>query len=214
MPLVQVQQALLTGFKTVGMPRYIKVDNGRPFADPQREIIPTLALWLVALGIQIIFNRPRTPQDNAKVERAQGVLSKWTEWNKCADYFTLQVRLWEQTDCHNTQYRSARLQHKTRAEVFKNLLQSPRPLLLHQFNPQLAIDFVAKGSWEREVSKQGQCSFWGQRWQAGLKYAHQRISIKLNPKNNHWEVFDKNGTLIKTFHSNITQQSLWKLDLS
>jgi hypothetical protein len=55
-------------FKTFGVPSWIKVDNGRPLGDPQLEIIPPLALWLLCLGIKVIWNRPATPQDNAKVK--------------------------------------------------------------------------------------------------------------------------------------------------
>lgn len=209
-----MQQNFLRAFKTVGLPKCVKVDNGRPLADPQRQTVPVLALWLLALGIEVVFNRPRTPQDNAKVERAQGVLSNWTEWRKCSDRFALQIRLWEEADCHNIHYRVSRLGLKTRAEVFPDLLRSPRLFDPEDFDPQRAIDFVAKGSWERDVSKQGQFTFWGQRLQAGIKYAHQRISLKLNPKTNRWEAFSKDGSLITTFHSNITAHNLWNLNLS
>jgi len=204
----------MRAFKAAGTPRCIKVDNGRPLADPQRETVPVLALWLLALGIKVIFNRPRTPQDNAKVERSQGVLSNWAEWEKCPDSFALQVRLWEEADFHNTLYPVSRLGHKTRAEAFPGLLRSPRHFDPADFDPQRAIDFVAKGTWERDVSKQGQFSFWGQRIQAGTKYAHQRISLKLDPKTNRWLAFDKAGAVVKIFDSKITDQNLWNLNLS
>ena len=100
-PLFRVQAALITIFKNWGVPQWLKVDNGRPFGDPRRETIPALALWLIALGIKVIWNRPRTPQDNAKVERSQGVLSHWTEFEKATDYFDLQIRLWKEADFHN-----------------------------------------------------------------------------------------------------------------
>jgi len=205
---------MIKAFQAAGIPMCIKIDNGRPFADPQRESIPVLALWLLALGIKVIFNRPRTPQDNAKVERSQGVLSNWTEWEKCADTSTLQVRLSQEVHFHNTQYRVSRLGNKTRTEAFPGSLSSPRPYKPDDFDPQRAIDFVAKGSWERDVSKQGQFSFWGQRIQAGAKYRHQRISIKLNAKTNQWEAFAKDGYLITSFDSKITTTNLWSLNLS
>ena len=81
-PLHEIQRALIVIFKSHGIPDWIKVDNGRPFGDPQMELIPPLALWLIGLGIQVIWNRPGTPQDNAKVERSQGVMARWTEYAK------------------------------------------------------------------------------------------------------------------------------------
>lgn len=88
-----MQGELITIFKNHGAPDWIKVDNGRPFGDPKLELIPPLALWLIGLGIKVIWNRPATPQDNAKVERSQGVMGRWTEYTKCKDTFELQDRL-------------------------------------------------------------------------------------------------------------------------
>lgn len=210
----QVQQVLLEAFTTVGLPRAIKVDNGRPLGDPRRETIPVLALWLVALGIKVIFNRVRVPQDNAKVERMQGVLSNWTEWRKCANTQELQQRLDREVDFHNTKYRVSRLNLKTRAEVFPNLLRSPIPFDPTDFDVQRAIDFVAQGRWEREVSSHGQFSHWGQRIQIKITYAHKRLSLKLNAHTNQWEAFAPNGELVVAFNSRISKDNLWNLNLS
>jgi transposase InsO family protein len=213
-PLKQVQQALLEAFTKSGRPQAIKVDNGRPMGDPQRETIPVLALWLIALGIKLILNRVRVPQDNAKVERMQGVLSNWTEWNKCANWEELQSRLDRQSSFHNSQYRVSRLGFKTRAEVYPHLLNNPNPFDPSDFDVQRAINFVSEGQWKREVSSQGQISHWGQRHYVGVKHAHKRLSIKLNAQTNQWESFDPNGAFIKAFDSFITKENLWRLNLS
>lgn len=212
-PLLDIQRTLLNVFRTHGLPECIKVDNGRPFGDPQRQNIPVLVLWLLAFGIKIIFNRPRTPQDNAKVERSQGVLSKWTEWEKCADRFELQYKVWKEADFHNMHYSVSRLGGKTRIQAFDNLLRSPKTFDPSDFDPQRTIDFVAKGLWQREVSKNGQFSFWAQKINVGKKYAHQSVSIKLDPQKNNWQAFDRDGNLLKSFDTNFTAQNLWKLNL-
>jgi hypothetical protein len=212
--LGQVQQALLDAFTTVGRPQAIKVDNGRPMGDPRRETIPVLALWLVALGIKVIFNRIGVPQDNAKVERMQGVLSNWTEWRKCANAQDLQQRLDREADFHNTKYRVSRLGLKTREQVYLNLLRSPIPFDPQDFDVQRAINFVAQGQWEREVSSGGQFSHWGQRIQIRITHAHKRLSIRLNAQTNQWEAFAPNGDLVAAFDSNITKENLWNLNLS
>jgi transposase InsO family protein len=213
-PVLQIQQAFLEAFTRFGRPQAIKVDNGRPIGDPKREIISALALWLIALGIKLIFNRVRVPQDNAKVERMQGVLSNWTEWETCANAEELQFRLDREANFHNTLYRVSRLKYKTRVEMFPTLLHNPVPFDPKDFEVQRAIDFVAGGKWEREVSSIGQFSHWGQRIGAGIKYAHKRLSIKLNAKTNEWEAFEPNGNLVATFDSLITPENLWRLNLS
>lgn len=213
-PLLDVQWALIGIFKNWGIPQWIKVDNGRPFGDPQRQIIPPLALWLIALGIRVIFNRPRIPQDNAKVERSQGVLSNWTEWHKCTDAAHLQYRLWQEADFHNLHYPVKRLKNKTRFQAFPSLLQSSKPFNPNNFDLPRVLEFIAQGNWERIVSKTGQINIWGQRLQVGMKYAYQQVSIKLDPKQNRWLVFDQACNLVKELDTAFTAENLWRLNLS
>lgn len=213
-PLLDIQWALIGIFQHWGVPQWIKVDNGRPFGDPQRQIVPPLALWLIALGIRVIFNRPKIPQDNAKVERSQSVLSNWTEWQKCTDACQLQCRLWEEADFHNLYYPVKRLDNKTRIQAFPSLLQSPRPFNPKNFDGRRVIDFIAQGHWERIVSKNGQIGLWGQRLQVGQKYAYQQVSIKIDSDLNRWLVFDQACKPIKYFDTAFTVENLWRLDLS
>lgn len=211
---MHIQCALIQIFKNWGIPRWIKVDNGRPFGDPQRQTVPVLALWLTALGIQVIFNRPRIPQDNAKVERSQRVLSNWTEWHKCANAAELQHRLWKEADFHNMTYPVSRLDGKTRREAFPGLSRSDIEFNPENFELQRALDLLAQGHWQRVVSINGQIDFWGIRIRVGKHYARQFMSIKLDPKQNLWMIFNPQGAIIKVVETSITDQKLWKLDLS
>lgn len=204
----------MTVFKIWGIPKWIKVDNGRPLGDPQLELIPPLALWLIALGIVVIWNRPKTPQDNAKVERGQGVLAKWTEFEKCQDTFALQVRLWEEAQFYNYHFPIRRLKHKKRIEVFPQLGFTGKCWNPADFDIQRALNFLAKGTWERKVSVNGQFSHYGNRFNVGTTYKHQRISIKLSPKDNQWKVYDEKAEFIKEFPTNFSIKTIWNLDFS
>ncbi len=53
--------------------------------NPQRKSIPPLALWLTAMNVVVIFNRPRRPTDNAKVERMQRTTKNWAQVKDCED---------------------------------------------------------------------------------------------------------------------------------
>lgn len=214
MPIREIQSALITVFKNWGVPKWIKVDNGRPLGDPQFEIIPLLSLWLIGLGIKVIWNRARMPTDNAKVERSQGVLSNWIEFEKCQDTLDLQMQLWQQAEFHNYHFPIRRLKNKKRIEAFPTLPFTGSPWNPADFRLQRALDFLAKGSWERKVSTNGQITIYGQRFSVGIKYKHQRISIELCAHKNQWHVFNQMGDLIKAVPTPFSEKAIWQLDLS
>jgi len=210
----EVQSALITVFKTWGIPKWIKVDNGRPFGDPQLELIPPLSLWLIGLGIKVIWNTPRCPQQNAKVERAQGVMAKWTEFRKCKDTFDLQLRLWQEANFYNYNFPIRTLNNKTRKEYFPNLAftgqkWNPKNLKLNR-----VLAFLSKGNWKRTVSKVGQIPMYNKRFSVGVAYKHQRISISICPNQNTWKVYDQLGVLIKSVPTNFNEKSVWHLGYS
>jgi transposase InsO family protein len=80
---------LLQLFTKWGLPKAFRTDNGMPFGLPSRDSIPIMSLWLKGWGIHPILNRPKHPQDNAKVERAQGTSSRWAEIDKATDIIDL-----------------------------------------------------------------------------------------------------------------------------
>lgn len=87
-----VQEALRADFSRWGMPQKIRVDNGHPWGS-SGDLPPDLALWLLGLGIEVIWNRPHHPQENSRVERSHGVLSPCVEASKCRDISDLQNRI-------------------------------------------------------------------------------------------------------------------------
>ena len=59
----QAQRAVEQVLCQWGMPQKMRFDNGYPFANTGERNVPTpLCLWLVAIGIEVIFNRPYCPQ--------------------------------------------------------------------------------------------------------------------------------------------------------
>src|SRR3954454_410327 len=109
----EIQQMMQQSFEQWGLPAHIRVDNGKPFGDPQRCSIPELALWLTGLGIEVIWNRPRTPKDNAKVERMQATTSRWTEVEQCYSCSELQTKLDQAATIHGEQFQVRRLGAKS-----------------------------------------------------------------------------------------------------
>jgi len=212
--IADIQQHLIRIFETWGLPQWIKVDNGRPFGDPQMELIPPLALWLIGLGVQVIWNRPARPQDNAKVERSQGVMGRWTEFSKCINTNSLAQRLRKEAHFHNYHFPIRRQQARTRKEVFPNLAHTGKTWNPDGFSRDRVLKFLANGYWERKVSSGGQISIYGHRFSVGQPLKHQRVSIKLAAQSNEWHIFNAQGKLIKKRLAPFTVSNLWNLDFS
>jgi transposase InsO family protein len=84
-----VQQHLRAAFARWGLPGRARFDNGKPWGSTG-DWPTVLALWLIGLGIDITWNRPRRPQENGVVERSQGTGKRWAEPGSCDSVAQLQ----------------------------------------------------------------------------------------------------------------------------
>jgi transposase InsO family protein len=65
----EVRQALISAFKTYGLPERITCDNGNPWGTPKQNGLTRFEVWLLRLGIQVSHSRPMHPQTQGKDER-------------------------------------------------------------------------------------------------------------------------------------------------
>ena len=74
------QTALRLGFLEFGLPRKIQVDHASVFYDNHsKSPFPTrFHLWLIALGVELVYSRVHRPTDQAKVERSHEILFNQT----------------------------------------------------------------------------------------------------------------------------------------
>src|SRR4051794_5367807 len=118
-----VQKALRRAFARWGLPERIRVDNGTPWGATGG--LPTaLALWLIGLGVGLIWNPPRQPRRNAVVERFQDVGEDWGEPRTCDSASALQARLEEMDRIQREEYPA--IGGRTRLEAFPGLAHSGR----------------------------------------------------------------------------------------
>jgi len=199
---------LSTIFTKWGLPAWVKVDNGRPLGDPTLDTIPPLALWLVGIGVDVYYNRPRTPQQNAKVERCQETMSRWTEYKSCKDHNELQLRLMEESRFYNEDFKDRRKSNTTRKERFVDLEHTGRVFDPEAFNFNRVLEYIAKRHWKRRVATMGQISHFGQRFSVGKSYAKQTVMIKMDAKENKWVVTDQRGEVIKRQPTKISKEEL------
>lgn len=210
-----VQQALAHVFTRWGRPQVLRVDNGRPLGEPGSDIIPVMALWLIGKGIDLIWNRPRQPTDNAKVERMQGVTARWAEPWQCADRRVLEAHLEQAASIQRSLYRVRRLKGQTRAAAYPALLMGGPPYDREGFDLDRVLSFLAQGTWVRKVSKVGQIDFYGQRWYVGGAYRRQRVTLQLDLPRRQWRVCDEAGKEIKRFDGSfLSEAAICELSLS
>lgn len=194
------------------MPQWIRVDNGLPLGSLQKDIIPVMAMWLMSLGIEMIWNRPRQPRDNAIVERCQQTLKNWAEPHRASNAEDLQRRLDQAILSYNRYFKVSRLANRTREEAYPKLsMHTGRAYQKTKARLTPVFDYLSKGSWERKVSAKGQIYIFGKRFSVGSKLKNQLVYLKIDPKKNTWQIFDEQSRLIKTHRTAITLRAIQQL---
>jgi len=206
-----VQQYFISIFSKWGCPLKIKVDNGRPLGDPSRRMVPKLALWLVGMGIEVIFNPPRSPQKNGKVERSQGTLGRWTDFENCQNGKELEKRLAKESHFYNHIFRDRRKNDQTRKERFPTLGYTGRNFDERSFNLQLVYDFLSCRSWGKRVSKAGQINHATERIYVGKQHIGKVLSVNMNAETGQWEIRNHMGEYISSHPFGLTPQDIINL---
>lgn len=193
----EVRQALIEVFQQWGIPKRIRVDNGMPLGDPQRKLIPELVLWLTAKNIEVVFNRPRRPTDNAKVERMQRTTKSWAHVESAKDVNDLEIRLKKICLIQRQKFKVCRLGNMTRIEAFPDLTKNLRKYDSEQFDIQKAYKRLAAWTFVRKVSRAGQLRIYHRIYQVGKPYYSQYVSLKFDPATVCWNIYDTQGNHIK-----------------
>jgi hypothetical protein len=205
---------LVKTFKKWGLPKTIRIDNGAPMADPQRKRISELALWLTGLGVEVIFNRPRRPTDNAKVERMQQTTKNWADIKNCIHQEQLQAYLNKVICTQRADYKVRRLGNKTRLECYPEIMTNQRKYDENKFDIQKTYEQLAQWQFVRQTSKSGQFSLYGQVYYLGINFAKQYISIKFDAQTKQWNVCDANGIPIRNITAkNMEYNHIWNLSI-
>lgn len=186
-------------FERWGLPENIKIDNGYPFVNPKYRDVPTVAkLWWIGLGINVIQNTPRCPQQNGAVECLQGVMYNWSNAPGQATIEALQQRLDEESEFQRNAYRMPAYQYQTRSEHFAELNVVKRPYDPANFDLQRVYDYLSEQVWQRRVTEKGNTKFFSQDIYVGKKYARQLIYATFDPLERQWLFRKADGTLLKT----------------
>jgi len=194
-----IQDGLRQVFSAWGLPGRLRVDNGYPWGSTG-EFPPAMALWLIGLGIEVLWIPPGCPQQNGVVERAQGVGQNWAEPSQCRRAAELQERCdaLDRRQRERYPYRDGR----SRWDVYPALAHSGRPYQprrersLWDVARVLAVlaDVVVK----RRVDCTGSVSLYHRTRYVGKAHIGQAVYVSLDPSGPTWVIADEAGTEVRT----------------
>lgn len=191
---LQAKEAVEQAIRTKGMPKKMRFDNGYPFANTSDRYLPTaLALWLVSIGIEVLFNAPRSPQQNGCVECTQRISARWADPASRVDAKDLQAALEQVAHDHLHVLRQRAKGDKTRSEQYPDL--TPKSMHDHppSIDPQRAKDFLSKFKWARQVYTNGRLSIFASTVVVGKAYAKQIVGVHYDQFAGQWVLSTTNG---------------------
>lgn len=195
-----MQAVLRIWFVQWGLPRQLRVDNGLPWGS-WADLPPELALWLIGLGVEMVWNRPRQSRDNAVIERAHGVCQRWVEPGACPDPETLQARLDRFTTLQRAAYPVRNGQ--SRMAACPALVAGGRPYApdqeADQWDERRVWAFLAARVWTRHVDQVGRISLYNRALGVGRAWAGTTVTVRLAvaEEGPHWTIADAKGTRIR-----------------
>lgn len=159
--------------------------------------MPTvLALWLIGLGIDVIWNPPRQPQKNGVVERSQGTAKRWSEPDTCTSAEELQARL----DADDRRQRDAypSLAGRSRSAAHPELRRpAPASWRRQAWSLTRVLDHLAGYVLPRRVDQVGNVSVYGRNLYVGKRAIGRTVYVTLDPHVKTWIVADEAGTMLK-----------------
>lgn len=171
-----VQSQLRAVFARYGLPKAILCDNGPPWGAGLgwRDWGPFytgLAVWLIQLGITVIYGRPNHPQGKGKNERFNGTLqAELLEHEQFADHNQAQDRMGAWRNRYNTVRPHQALDMEPPASRYRpSQTAFPEELPLVEYDP---------GATTKEVTSGGTIRFRGQSFTVGKAFRGYRLALR------------------------------------
>ena len=211
-----VRETLRDLFTTRGLPGRLRLDNGLPWGG-WNDLPTVLALWIVGLGVGLLFNPPRQPQQNGVVEKSQDTGQRWGEPHLCHTVAELQARLDRMDRLQREEYPS--LQGRSRLEVFPRLKHSGRPYGRPSeatcWSLARAEEYLAEHVAVRQANQKGQVSIYARRCSVGAAHRGQSVVVQYAAGEQVWLLSDVDGGLLRQLPApEICQERIMALDIS
>jgi transposase InsO family protein len=194
-----IQESLRDTFGRWGLPQRLRVDNGYPWGSTG-ELPPELALWLIGLGIELVWIPPGCPQDNGVVERSQGVGQQWAEPHACGDAAELQRRCDAMDRLQREAYPYA--DGRSRAATYPQLRHSGRPYRRGSEKKHWSLEAVLRAVAGvvvvRRVDRQGCVSLYNRTRYVGKQHAGSQVYVSVDSSGPTWVFAAADGTQLRS----------------
>ena len=181
--MATVRERLEGTFRCYGLPDGIFVDNGPPWGSSGGERWTRFTVWLLKLGVRVLFSRPYHPQSRGKIERLHRtmdieVLSLW----RPRDLADAQRAFDEWREIYNHQRPHEALGQEVPAKRYRPSLR-PMP-------EKLAEPEYDEGDIVRRVgTTKAYIQFKGRQWPVGQAFFGERLAIRPRGADGHYGVF-------------------------
>lgn len=182
------QLALRSAFVEYGLPWRITLDHDSAWYDnTSRSPFPSrLHLWLVALGIDVVFIDKQPPAAHAIIERTHQTMSKQAlQGQPCSSQSELWYRLNERRAAINSRLPCRSLDGQPPLSVYPQAAQAPRPYRLEWEEELLDLSRVdallTSGRWFRQANRYGEFFISMQRYNQGKAHAGETLEITFDP---------------------------------
>jgi transposase InsO family protein len=192
------------------------VDNGAPWG--KRSDLPSpFALWLIGLGVEMIWNPPGRPQHNGVVERGQGTTRRWAEPEQCQSVAQLQENLDRVVRFQRDIYPA--LAGQSRSAAHPQLAAGGRPYdparEAEQWQLERVCRWLEQGVWRRRGDKSGKIYLYNWGYYAGERRARQWVSVRFDGSTREWVLLADEGQEIRRYAAQqITAERIVSLDVT
>ena len=198
-PPTEVQDAFRRAFRRWGRPETFRVDNGGPWGS-DGDWPPELALWLIGCGIDVHYNDPHSPTQNAVVERSQETGQRWADPASCTSPEQLQKNLNEADTIQREVYPS--IGGQSRAAAYPGLTHSGRPYSRRweeeHWDLGRVLEHLAAYVAVRRVDKNGKVSLYHRPYYVGTLHRGKQIYVVVDPERGEWVFADLAGRQLRS----------------
>jgi len=210
------QTALRLAFSEWGLPQQVQVDHESMFFDnTSKSPFPTrLHLWLLALGVELVFGRPRRPTDQGMTERSHQLwAAQCLTGQHYPNWHALYQALQQRRDFLNYQLPCASLSQQPPLVAWSQATHSGRAYRPEWEGDLIILDrvwaFLAQGWWFRKVSVAYTFQLGGSVYYVGTPWQHTQLEITFDPTESQLVCSNEAGRLVARCPiQGITAQSL------
>ncbi len=182
------QLALRRAFAQFGLPWCVTLDHDSAFYDNTcQSPYPTrLHLWLVALGVEVVFIEKPPPAAHAVIERTHQTMSRQAvQGQPCDSQAALWCRLDERRQVLNERLPCRALHGQAPLQAYPDAAHAPRPYRLEREEELLDLDrihaLLATGRWFRQATRHGEFGLGTQHYNVTRANARAMLEITFDP---------------------------------